>query len=160
MLTIDEIIMQILLDAKKEGNPLISKFKLSYPSDKIAQESNSIFIATVNAEAREQGFEFSTYLESAEILIVTKNKDYQKAMKIIKVVSREIIQLLLKNHRLFPNKPVMSNVTPEYNKDFVLTRGHIMVQCMGNPEGIENTEEEKLTICQILAEEEKQRMKR
>ena len=153
MLNVDEIIMNILLDAKKEGNPLISKFKLNYPSKKIAQESNSIFVATVNAEARDQGFEFATYLESAEILIVTKNKDYQTAMRIIKVVSREIIQLLLKNSGKFPNRPVMSNVTPEYNKDFVLTRGHIMVQCMGNPEGIDNDEEEKITICQILSEE-------
>lgn len=160
MLSTDEIIIQILSQAKKDNNDLIKHFKISYPSNQVAQESNSIFVASANAEAREQGFEFATYLESAEILIVTKNKDYQKAMKIIKVVSREIIQLLLKNHRLFPNKPVMRNVTPEYNKDFVLTRGHIMVQCMGNPEGIENTEEEKLTICQILAEEEKQRMKR
>lgn len=151
MLSVDEIILNILLEAKQEGNELLTHFKIGYPSKKVAEESNSIFIASVDSEAHEQGLDFQSYVDRVEVLIVTKNQDYQKAIRIIKTVSKEIIRLVLAKKGLFENKPVVERVTPEYNKDFVLTRGHIMfrVYTMDNLD----FEEEKLRICQILTED-------
>ena len=58
----------------------------------------------------------------------------------------------MKNSHLFPNKPVVERVTPEYSNDFVLTRGHIMFRVNTGMDDFDITEE-KLRICQILTED-------
>ena len=136
MLQTDEIILNILLDAKKDKdnpNQLLQKFKIGYPNKKISQESNSIFIGVVDSESYGEGFAHSQFRDLVEILIVTKNRDYKNAMNIIKTVSLEIIKLIYENKDKFPNKPVIRNVTPDYGADYVITRGHILVQCITNP---------------------------
>lgn len=152
MLSTDEIIIQILSQAKKDNNDLIKHFKISYPSNQVAQESNTIFVASVDAETQEIGYDFQTYLDRVEILIVTKNKEYQKAIMIIKTVSREIIRLIRENSNLFENTPIVERVTPEYNKDFVLTRGHLMVQVKTKPDDA-NFDDDFRRVCQILTED-------
>jgi len=152
MLQTDEIITQILLQAKQDGNELLQHFKIGYPSNQVAEESNSIFIASVDSENHSDGFDFNTFTDLVEVLIVTKNKEYLKAIQIIKVVSKEIIKLIMCNRNLFDNKPIIRNVTPEYNRDYVLTRGHIMIQVTSSPEQ-HCTDDEKQRVCQILIED-------
>lgn len=152
MLTTDEIILNILLDAKSDGNELLQYFKINYPSNRVAEESNSIFIASVDAEGHTVAMDSQSFVDKVEVLIVTKNQDYQKAIRIIKTVSREVIRLVMEHKDLFPVKPVVERVTPEYNKDFVLTRGHIMFQVKTEMDDF-SREDELLTICQILTED-------
>ena len=152
MLSTDETILNILINAKQEGNELLQHFKINYPSNQVAEESNSIFIASVDSEANSIGFDAQSFTDRVEILLVTKNREYQTAIKIIKTVSREVIRLILKNKDLFPNKPIIERVTPEYNVDFVLTRGHIMVQVNTGMDDFDE-DSEKLSVCQILADE-------
>lgn len=152
MLATDETILNILLDAKKEGNELLQYFKINHPSNRVAEESNSIFVASVDAEGHTVGFDSQSFVDRVEILIVTKNREYLKAINIIKTVSREIIGLVMANQDKFPSKPVVERVTPEYNKDFVLTRGHIMFQVKTEMDDF-NITEDKHKICQILTEE-------
>lgn len=151
MLTTDEIILNILLDAKNKGNDLLQHFKINYPSDRVAEESNSIFIASVDAQGHTVAMDSQAFIDKVEVLIVTKNQEYQKAIRIIKTVSREVIRLVMENKNLFPVKPVVERVTPEYNKDFVLTRGHIMFQVKTEMDDF-SRDDEILTICQILTE--------
>ena len=152
MLTTDEIILNILLDAKSEGNDLLKHFKINYPSNRVAEESNSIFVASVDAEAHTLAMDSQAFIDKVEILIVTKNREYHNSIKIIKTVSREIIRLIMQHKELFPTKPVIERVTPEYNKDFVLTRGHIMVQVKTEMDDFDR-DEETMTICKILTED-------
>lgn len=152
MLSTDETILNILIDAKTEGNELLQYFKINYPSEKVSEESNSIFIASVDSESHTFAMDSQAFVDRVEVLIVTKNRDYQKAIDIIKTVSKEVISLVMKNSHLFPNKPVVERVTPEYSKDFVLTRGHIMFRVNTGMNDFDITEE-KLRICQILTED-------
>jgi len=152
MLCTDEIILNILLDAKDDGNELLKYFKINYPSNRVAEESNSIFIASVDSEANTIGFDSQSFIDRVEVLIVTKNREYQKAINIIKTVSREVIRLVMENMDSFPNKPVVERVTPEYNNDFVLTRGHIMFRVNTGMDDFDATSE-KLKVCQILTDD-------
>ena len=152
MLTADEIILNILMDAKSEGNELLQYFKINYPSNRVAEESNSIFIASVDSEGHTVAMDSQSFVDKVEVLLVTKDREYQTAIRIIKTVSREVIRLVMEHKDLFPVKPVVERVTPEYNNDFVLTRGHIMFQVKTDMDNFGVTDETR-TICQILAED-------
>ena len=123
MLSADETILNILSEEKKNGNQLLKHFHIQHPSKRVAEESNSIFVATVSSENRLDGFDFSSFRDLVEILIVTKQKDYRKAITIIKTVSYEICRVIMDNRKEFPNRPVIRNINPEFNNDFILTRG-------------------------------------
>lgn len=152
LLTTDEIILEILQTAKQDGNELLQHFHIRNPSKKIAEESNSIFVATVSSEQNLNGYEFESFRELVEILIVTKQNDYKKAITIIKTVSKLICKLLIENQHKFPNKPVIRSINPEFNKDYILTRGHIMVQCNTNPIDFDISDEE-YNICEVILNE-------
>lgn len=149
MLQLDETIVKLLLKEKSEGNQLLQHFKIGYPSKNVVQESNNIFVGAVDSETNIEGFEFSSYTDLVEILIVIKKREYQESIKIIKIISKEIIKLIYKNIDLFDNKPIIRNITPEYNKDFILTRGHLRIQVKSKPESLVPSEDE-YTLCNIL----------
>ena len=153
MLNIDETILQILQMEKKSGNQLLKHFHIQHPSKKVMEESNSIFVATVSSENNRDGFDFSSFRDLVEILIVTKQKDYYKAITIIKTVSYEICKVIMENRSKFPNRPIIRNINPEFNKDFILTRGHIMIECNTEPETFEITDN-LYNICNIYLNEE------
>ena len=83
MLSTDDIIFNLLLD-EQTNNPesLISDFNIQYPNKRVAEESNSIFVAGVSSENNQIGYEFSQFRDLVEILIVTKQLDYEKAQRI------------------------------------------------------------------------------
>ena len=149
MLQLDETIVKILLKEKSDGNQLLKHFKIGYPSKNVVQESNSIFVGAVDSETNVEGYDFSTYTDLVEVLIVTKNRNYHESIKIIKIISKEIMKLIYKNIDLFDNKPIIRNITPEYNRDFVLTRGHMMIQVKSKIESLVPSEDE-YTLCNIL----------
>ena len=151
MLQSDEIILKILLKAKNEGNELLKHFKIGYPSKKVVQESNNIFIGAVDSESNIEGYDFSSFTDLVEVLIVTKNRNYTESIKIIKIIAKEITKLIYQNSDLFANKPIIRNLTPEYNKDFVLTRGHMRIQIKTEPESLVPTDEDYY-LCNILLE--------
>ena len=49
----------------------------------------------------------------------------------------------------FPNKPVIRNINPEFNLDFVFTRGHIMVEVKTEPIDFDVTDSE-YNICNVI----------
>ena len=149
MLQLDETIVKILLKEKSDGNQLLKYFKIGYPSKNVVQESNSIFVGAVDSETNVEGYDFSTYTDLVEVLIVTKNRNYHESIKIIKIISKEIMKLIYKNIDLFDNKPIIRNITPEYNRGFVLTRGHMMIQVKSKVESLVPSEDE-YTLCNIL----------
>ena len=152
MLHSDETILKILLKAKNDGNSLLKHFKIGYPSKQVVQESNNIFVGAVDSESNIEGFEFSSFTDLVEVLIVTKNRNYAESIKIIKTVAKEITKLIYENSDLFDNKPIIRNLTPEYNRDFVLTRGHLRIQVKTKPESLVPSEDDYY-LCNLLLEE-------
>lgn len=148
MLNTDEKILKILVNEKSNGNKLLKHFHIQCPNKRVAEESNSIFVATVSSENNQDGLDFSSFRDLVEILIVTKQKDYKKAIKIIKIVSYEICRIIMNNREKFANKPVIRNVNPEFNNDFILTRGHILIEVNTEPETFELTDDE-YNICDV-----------
>ncbi|MBR0369701.1 MAG: hypothetical protein IJH63_03115 [Methanobrevibacter sp.] len=150
MLSTDEIIYSILINEKKNGNQILKHFQISYPSKKVASESNSIFIGAVSSEIHTEMTDASEYKDLTEILITTKIKDYKRAIFTIKTVSKEIIKIIKENTDSFPFKPIIRNIAPEYNPSFVLNRGHIMIECLTELEEYNNDEESIEKVCKIL----------
>lgn len=152
MLSTDTTILEILLKAKNEGNRLLQHFHISYPNKQLAEENNTILIAAVSSENNLNGYEFEQFRDLVEILIVTKQKDNEKAIRIIKTVSYEICKLIMSNIDKFPNKPVIRNINPYFDVDLILSRGQIMVQCNTEPEDFEITEDEIDHVCNLIIE--------
>ena len=153
MLNTDETILNILLTAKNNGNKLLKHFKISYPDKTLAEENNCILVAVVSAENNLTGFDSQTFKDLVEILVITKQKDNRKAIRIIKTVSKEICQLIMDNIDQFPNKPVIRNINPFFDVDLVLNRGQVMVQCNTAPFDWINTDGDIETVCNLLSED-------
>lgn len=153
MLSNDEIIFSLLKDEKNKGNEVLQHFEIMYPSKKVASESNTIFIGVVSSELHTEMVDASEYKDLIEILITTKINDYKRAIFTIKTVSKEIIRLIKKNSDLFHIKPIIRNIAPEYNPNFVLNRGHIMIECLSDFEKDEIDEENIKKVCKILMDD-------
>ena len=59
----------------------------------------------------------------------------------------------MKYRERFPNKPVVRNINPVFNVDYVLNRGQIMVQVVTEPFEFEELSEEEIDICCIYIDE-------
>lgn len=153
MLSTDNTILNILTEAKKEGNPLLKHFKIGYPTKELAQENNTILVAVVSSENELNGFDFEEFRDLVEILIVTKQKDNIKASKIIKAVAYEICRLILKNEDLFPNKPIIRSVNPFFDVDMTLTRGQVMVNVNTEPVDFDLSEDIILEVANLISED-------
>lgn len=166
MLQTDEKIVQILLKEKVENkNPLLKHFKISYPNSNIAQESNTIFIGIADYESKDNGLDFDAGVDLVDILVVTKkrpNKNgkktdktiYDESKHIIKTVMLEIRRILQleENIAILGNTPRFRNITPEYNRNYVINRGHMMLQLKVIDEFIDYNEQfEK--VCSILLDD-------
>lgn len=151
MLSTDKIIHDMLLTEKQNGNELLQHFHISYPSKNVARESNSIFVAVVSSEPNTEMFSTTEYRDLVEILVVTKIRDYDRAVLVIKTVIREIIRLI-KTSEEFNVRPIVRNIAPEYNPNFVLNKGHIMVEVLGELED-ELPQDTVSNVCKILLED-------
>ena len=165
MLQTDERIVEILLKEKYENhNELLQHFKISYPNNSIAQMSNSIFVGIADYESKESGFDFDKGTDLVDILVVTKKIDnqgskksdkkiYSESKKIIKTVMLEIRRLLQKdeNITILGGVPRFRNITPEYSPNYVLNRGHMMLQLSVIDE-MGDADEDFRCVCDLLVE--------
>lgn len=164
MLYTDELIVEILLNEKKNGNKLLQHFKISYPSNKVAEASNTIFVGVADYEISKTGYDFDEGHDLIDILVVTKKKDniknkkidnkvYSESKFIIKMVLREIKRILTtpENIKKLGNRPVFRNITPEYNPNYILNRGHMLVQ-VSVIDLFDNYEDEFDKVCSLLVE--------
>ena len=166
MLQTDEKIVEILLKEKVENNnPLLQHFKISYPNSSIAQESNTIFVGVADYEAGDNGFDFDAGTDLVDILVVTKKRPnkmgkktdkqiYDESKHIIKTVFLEIRRILQleENIQILGNKPRFRNITPEYSNNYVINRGHMMLQLKVIDE-ITDYSEQFERVCNILLED-------
>lgn len=151
MLSSDEIIFNLLKEAKENGNEILQHFHISYPNKTIVKESNSIYVAVVSSEPNTELFDATEYRDLVEVMVVTKIKDYRRAVTVIKTVIREIIRLI-KTYDEFPIRPEIRNIAPEYNPNFIINKGHIMVEVLTEIDDC-LTEDIVDNVCKILSED-------
>lgn len=153
MLSSDELIYNLLTTAKTDGNPLLEHFYISYPDKTIMRESNAIYIAVVSTEPSMELYDSTEYRDLVEILVSTKIKDYRRAVNVIKTVIREIIRILKTDAGDdFSIRPVIRNIAPEYNPNYVLNKGHIMVEVITEIDNVISDETVE-NVCNILTED-------
>lgn len=150
ILNSDEIILNILNNAKIADNDLLKYFHISYPDKRLAQENNCIFVAVVSSENKLNGVAFEQFRDLVEILVTTKQEDNRDAIKIIKGVSYEICRLIMEHASEFPNKPIIRNINPYFDIDLTLSRGQIMVNVNTEPVDWDIDTETFNNVCDIL----------
>ena len=109
--------------------------------------------------------DFDAGTDLVDILVVTKKRPnkygkkldkliYDESKHIIKMVMLEIRRILRleENITILGGVPRFRNITPEYNRNFVINRGHMMVQLKVIDE-FEDYEEEFKNVCEILMNE-------
>ena len=153
MLSSDELIYNILINEKNNGNRLLQGFNIKYPDKTVMSESNTIYVAAVSSEPNNELFEGTEYRDLVEILVVTKIRDYQRALKVIKTTIREIISILKNKTNDLPHRPIIRNISPEYNPNFVLNKGHLMVEVLTEIEDDEPDTETYESVCSILLDD-------
>lgn len=153
MLSTDLDIRDELIENQKTDK-LLKLFEIRLPDKQLAEESNSIYIASVDAEDHNSGLDFLQFRDMVEILIITKNLDYEDAVEVIRTVARRIIHVL-RNSKKFNNRLVFRNLTLEYSPGSMeLKRGHMLIQKVCDPEPDELTEAEYKKVCKIIMEDD------
>ena len=93
MFNIQYSIYKLLKEAQAEDD-LLKHFKIQFPSRRIAESSNNIFIGLSEVRATERTHQSQNYEELIDIIIVTKQKKYLEASKIYDAVTNKILQIL------------------------------------------------------------------
>ncbi len=152
MLESDEIIYNYLIEKKESGNELLQHFHIKYPDKNIAMESNSIFVGAISSESETETNAGTEYRDLVEILVTTKIKDHDRAVKVIKTTIREVIKVI-KECPYFTQRPRVRNISADYDsRNYLLNRGHIMVECLSGVEEYD-TPDDVENVCKILIED-------
>lgn len=150
MLSTDTEILNILLKAKKEGNPLLELFEIKYPDKTINMDTNSIHVACLSTENNEKGLDYQTFTDLVEVIITTKQLEYHNAVRVIKTVSNEIINLCKQDAHL-GNRLTVRSISPIHDSDtYLLKKGHILFQFITEPVTWDNNSDELYKVCEIL----------
>lgn len=143
-LSTDNKILKILLQAKKEGNPLLKYFEIKYPDKTLNEDNNIIHVACVSAENHKPGLEHQQFRDLVEIVITTKKLEYSRAIKVIKTISSEIIRLI-KNDDYLSQRLIVNSISPVHSTDtYTLKKGHILLQFITGPVQFNEPDEETI----------------
>lgn len=115
MFDIDYKILSFLLAKQNEGDAILEQFKIQFPSKRISHDSNSIFIGLAESTATDRTHESQYYNNLVDIIITTKNKEYIKAIKIFRAVSKRVISLLRQSKEFSDSFNVVSFI-PKYDE--------------------------------------------
>lgn len=152
MLESDEIIYNYLIETKENGNELLQHFHIKYPDKNIVMESNSIFVGAISSETETETNAGTEYRDLIEILVTTKIKDHDRAVRVIKTTIREVIRVI-KECPYFTPRPRVRNISADYDsRNYLLNRGHIMVECLSGVEDYDAPDDVK-NVCKILVED-------
>ncbi|WP_283390499.1 hypothetical protein [Methanobrevibacter woesei] len=153
MLSTDTRILNVLLNSQKEGNKLLNYFKIKYPDKTLTEDVNSIHVACVSSENHTSGEGFQVFTDLVEIVITTKKLEYSKAIRVIKTVSKEIINLLKKDDYL-SQRIIVRSISPIHDSDtFLLKKGHLLLQFNTDPISFMNSDDEIEKVCKFLIDD-------
>lgn len=127
-LTSDVLIYNALMKASQD-NLLLKQFKIDYPFENaLAEESNTIFVASVDDELTKQTMNSEHYNALTEIFVKTKKTDYKEASLILRTVIKVIKKVLREDEDLKQYKPVFRKSASNYGSKFALKGRNLLVQ--------------------------------
>lgn len=152
-LTSDVLIYNALINAQND-NLLLKQFKIDYPAENaLAEESNTILVASVSDEYIKQTFNSEHYNALTEIFIKTKNTDYKETSKILRTVVKVIKKVLREDETLKMLNPKFRKSASNYGSKLALKGRNLHVQTKEQDLfDVEDIEIEK--VCEILIKDE------
>lgn len=127
-MTSDILIYNIL---NKSDDPVIGKCNLKFIDKNVpAQEDDTIYIAHVDLETRQELFESTEYRALVNIFVKTKDTDYLKASRFLRTVVKHIKYVLRNSDECKARKITFRNTTFEYGSSYTLKGLHLMVQLL------------------------------
>lgn len=115
MFNIQYSIYKLLKEAQEqEDETLLKRFNIQFPSQRIAESSNNIFIGLSEVRASERTHQSQFYEEMIDIIIVTRQKRYLEASKIYDAVTDKILEVL-RSSDLYEDRLNWTSFKHQYN---------------------------------------------
>ena len=125
-LTSDILIYNILRNTSDE---YIQEFNIKFIDRSVpAEESNTIYIANVDLETRDETFHSFEYTALVNIFIKTKNTNYLEGSQYLRTCAKHIKNVLLENVTCKQRHIRFRNTTYEYGSSYTLKGLHLLVQ--------------------------------
>ena len=125
-LTSDILIYNIL---RNTDDQYIKEFNIKFIDRSVpAEESNTIYIANVDLETRQETFHSSEYTALVNIYIKTKQTDYLEASQYLRTCVKHIKNVLKDNTTCKKRSIRFRNTTYEYGSTYTLKGLHLLVQ--------------------------------
>lgn len=152
-LTSDVLIYNALVKASQD-NLLLKQFKIDYPHENaLAEESNTIFVASVDDELIKQTMNSEHYNALTEIFVKTKKTDYKEASLILRTVIKLIKKVLREDEDLKRYNPVFRKSASNYGSKFALKGRNLLVQTKER-DLFDVKDIEIENVCEILIKDE------
>ena len=127
-MTSDILIYNVL---KSSDDLFIKKCNLKFIDKSVpAQEDDTIYIATVDLETRNEMFGSSEYTALVNIYVKTKDTDYLEGSRFLRTVVKHIKHVLRNNDECKARSIVFRNTTYEYGSSYTLKGMHLLVQLL------------------------------
>ena len=127
-LTSDILIYNIL---KNTSDEFIQKCNLKFIDKSVpAQEDDTIYIANVDLENRNETFDDTEYTALVNIYVKTKDTDYLSGSRFLRTVVKHIKYVLKHNSDCQGRNIRFRNVKYEYGSGYTLKGLHLLVQLL------------------------------
>ena len=127
-MTSDILIYNIL---KKTDDEFINKCNLKFIDQSVpAQEDDTIYIANVDLETRQDMFDGTEYTALVNIFVKTKDTDYLEGSRFLRTVVKHIKYVLKNNDDCKLHNIRFRNIRYEYGSKYTLKGLHLLVQLL------------------------------
>lgn len=135
----------------KSDDEFIKKCNLKFIDRSVpAEEDDTIYIANVDLETRQELFEASEYTALVNVFVKTKNTNYLKASRFLRTVIKHIKYVLRNNNECRARKIVFRNTTYEYGSKYTLKGMHLLIQLIEYES--HNLEEDEFSCVHVIDE--------
>ena len=125
-MTSDILIYNILQNTEDE---FIQKCNIKFIDKSVpAQEDDTIYIANVDLENREESFDGTEYIALVNIYVKTKDTDYLNGSRFLRTVIKHIKHVLKNNSDCRDRYIKFRNIRYEYGSGYTLKGLHLLVQ--------------------------------
>jgi hypothetical protein len=127
-MTSDILIYNVLHSCEDE---FIQKCNLKFIDQSVpAQEDDTIYIAVIDLETKQELFNDTEYRALVNIYVKTKDTDYISGSRFLRTVIKHIKTVLRNDEECKSRKIVFRNTTYEYGSKYTLKGMHLIVQLL------------------------------
>ena len=125
-LTSDILIYNLL---KNSDDPFIQEFNIKFIDRSVpSEESNTIYIANMDLQTRNESFHNVEYTALVNIFVKTKQTDYLTGSQYLRTVVKHIKNVLKNNVTCRRRHLAVRNITYEYGSTYTLKGLHMILQ--------------------------------